>query len=100
MRARCVISIGRRSDCGGCGAPAELDVTHGPAHSVARRKPPRRRPLTVIMMSDMSGPRFGFWAPVYGSWGIQHDPDNPPDSSYARNRQLLREAEELGFDST
>lgn len=52
------------------------------------------------MISAVSGPRFGFWAPVYGSWGIQHDPENPPDSSYARNRQLLRDAEEFGFDST
>ena len=47
----------------------------------------------------MGGPRFGFWAPVYGAWGIQHDPENPPDSSYARNRALLRDAEEVGFDS-
>src|SRR5579872_4026609 len=47
----------------------------------------------------MSGPRFGFWAPVYGAWGVQHDPDNPPDSSYVRNRALILEAEEVGFDS-
>src|ERR1700733_7585277 len=52
------------------------------------------------MIAAVTAPRFGFWAPVYGSWGIQHDLDNPPDSSYARNRQLLRDAEGFGFDST
>lgn len=48
---------------------------------------------------SVTGPRFGFWAPVYGAWGIENDPENPPDSSYARNRDLVRAAEEVGFDS-
>jgi alkanesulfonate monooxygenase len=44
-------------------------------------------------------PRFGVWAPVYGTWGARTHPDDPLDASYARTRALLREAEQIGFDS-
>jgi alkanesulfonate monooxygenase len=44
-------------------------------------------------------PRFGVWAPVYGTWGTRTHPDDPLDASYARTRALLREAEQIGFDS-
>jgi alkanesulfonate monooxygenase len=44
-------------------------------------------------------PRFGVWAPVYGTWGARTHPDDPVDAGYARTRALLREAEQLGFDS-
>jgi len=44
-------------------------------------------------------PRFGVWAPVYGTWGARTHPDDPVDASYARTRALLREAEQIGFDS-
>ena len=47
----------------------------------------------------MSSPRFGVWAPVYGSWGSRHHPDDPPDAGYERTRELVRLAERLGFDS-
>jgi alkanesulfonate monooxygenase len=45
-------------------------------------------------------PRFGVWAPVSGTWASRHHPDDPPDASWARNRDLVVEAERLGFDST
>ncbi|WP_299559175.1 LLM class flavin-dependent oxidoreductase [uncultured Mycolicibacterium sp.] len=48
----------------------------------------------------MSGPRFGIWAPVYGNHGARHHPDDLPDASYRRNRDLLLRAEQLGFDAT
>jgi len=48
----------------------------------------------------MTQPRFGVWAPVYGTWGAKTHPDEPVDASYARTRDLLRQAEEVGFDST
>ncbi len=44
-------------------------------------------------------PRFGVWAPVYGSWGAQQHPDDPADASYARTRAYVREAERNGFES-
>ena len=31
-------------------------------------------------------PRFGVWAPVYGTWGAHTHPDDPADASYARTR--------------
>jgi alkanesulfonate monooxygenase len=43
--------------------------------------------------------RFGVWAPVYGSWGSAQHPEDPPDASYRRSRDLVVRAEELGFDS-
>ena len=45
------------------------------------------------------GPRFGIWAAVHGSRAAHHDPDEPDDASWARNRALVLEAETLGFDS-
>ena len=43
--------------------------------------------------------RFGVWAPVHGSRAARHDPDEPHDASWARNRTLVLEAERLGYDS-
>lgn len=48
----------------------------------------------------MSGPRFGVWAPVYGNHGARNHPDDLPDPSYRRNRDLLVRAEQAGFDAT
>ena len=45
-------------------------------------------------------PRFGVWAPVYGTWGSRTHPDEAPDASYRRTRDLLVRAEQLGFDAT
>lgn len=45
-------------------------------------------------------PRFGVWAPVYGTWGSRRHPDDPVDASYARTRDLIVRAERLGFEST
>lgn len=44
-------------------------------------------------------PRFGIWAAVHGSRAAHHDPDEPDDASWTRNRKLVLEAEALGFDS-
>ena len=46
------------------------------------------------------GPRFGVWALVHGSRGTFHDPEEPFDASWERNRRLVLEAEALGFEST
>lgn len=43
--------------------------------------------------------RFGVWAPVYGAWGSFQHPDDPPDASYRRSRDLVVRAEALGFDA-
>ena len=48
----------------------------------------------------MTAPRFGVWAPVYGNHGARHHPDDAPDASYRRTRDLLLRAERAGFDST
>lgn len=48
----------------------------------------------------MSGPRFGVWAPVYGNHGARDHPDDAPDASYRRTRDLIVVAEAAGFDST
>jgi alkanesulfonate monooxygenase len=45
-------------------------------------------------------PRFGIWALVHGSRAALQDPDEPFDASWERNRNLILEAEALGFDST
>ena len=45
-------------------------------------------------------PRFGVWAPVYGNHGARHHPQDPPDASYRRNRDLIVHAEQVGFDAT
>ena len=44
--------------------------------------------------------RFGVWALVHGSRAALQDPDEPYDASWKRNRELVLEAERLGFDST
>jgi alkanesulfonate monooxygenase len=44
--------------------------------------------------------RFGIWALVHGSRGAMQDPDEPYDASWERNRALVLEAEQLGYDST
>ncbi|KNY19415.1 LLM class flavin-dependent oxidoreductase [Methylobacterium sp. ARG-1] len=44
-------------------------------------------------------PRFGIWAAVHGSRAAHHDPEEPDDASWERNRALVLEAEALGFDS-
>ena len=44
--------------------------------------------------------RFGIWALVHGSRAALRDPDEPYDASWERNRELVLEAERLGFDST
>src|SRR5215210_5116459 len=44
--------------------------------------------------------RFGIWALVHGSRAALQDPDEPYDASWERNRDLILEAERLGFDST
>jgi alkanesulfonate monooxygenase len=48
----------------------------------------------------MSEIRFGVWANVYGSWAARHHPEDPVDASWERNRDLILEAERLGFEST
>ncbi len=50
-------------------------------------------------MTYETEPRFGVWAPVYGTWGAKTHPDEPVDASYRRTRDLLRRAEEIGFSS-
>lgn len=51
-------------------------------------------------MTASTRARFGIWAPVYGTWGARTHPDEIPDASYRRTRDLVVRAEELGFDST
>jgi alkanesulfonate monooxygenase len=48
----------------------------------------------------VTSPRFGVWAPVYGNHGARSHPDDAPDPSYRRTRDLLLRAERAGFDST
>ncbi|MCJ2121920.1 LLM class flavin-dependent oxidoreductase [Methylobacterium sp. J-077] len=47
----------------------------------------------------VDAPRFGIWAAVHGSRAAHHDPEEPDDASWDRNRALVLEAEALGFDS-
>src|ERR1700754_4365030 len=42
--------------------------------------------------------RFGIWALVHGSRAAYGDPDEPYDASWERNRELVLEAERLGFE--
>jgi alkanesulfonate monooxygenase len=44
--------------------------------------------------------RFGIWALVHGSRAARQDPEESFDASWERNRNLVLEAERLGFDST
>lgn len=48
----------------------------------------------------MTAPRFGVWAPVYGNHGARDHPDDAPDASYRRTRDLVLRAEQAGFDAT
>ncbi|MUM08951.1 alkanesulfonate monooxygenase [Mycobacterium sp. CBMA 213] len=52
------------------------------------------------MTATLTAPRFGVWAPVYGTWGARTHPTEAPDASYRRTRDVIVRAEELGFDST
>ncbi len=52
------------------------------------------------MTTDRQSIRFGVWALVHGSRAALQDPDEPYDASWQRNRDLVLEAEALGFDST
>lgn len=44
--------------------------------------------------------RLGIWALVHGNRAALHDPDEPYDASWERNRRLVLAAEALGFDCT
>ena len=44
--------------------------------------------------------RFGVWAPVHGPRAAHHDPAEPYDASWERNKALVLEAEALGYHST
>jgi alkanesulfonate monooxygenase len=44
--------------------------------------------------------RFGVWAPVHGPRAAFKDPEEPFDASWQHNRDVVLEAEKLGFDST
>ncbi len=45
----------------------------------------------------MIQPRFGLWAPVYGPWGARRHPGEPSQASYNFAREIVVEAERLGF---
>jgi alkanesulfonate monooxygenase len=45
----------------------------------------------------MIQPRFGLWAPVYGPWGAREHPGEPSQTSYSFSREIVVEAERLGF---
>jgi alkanesulfonate monooxygenase len=51
-------------------------------------------------MPSLNAPRFGVWAVVGGAWASRHHPEDPADASWRRNRDLILEAERLGYDST
>lgn len=42
--------------------------------------------------------RIGIWALVHGNRAALHDPEEPYDASWRRNRDLVLEAESLGYD--
>lgn len=44
--------------------------------------------------------RFGVWANIHGSWASFHHPEDPPNASWARNRDQILLAEQLGYEST
>ena len=44
--------------------------------------------------------RLGIWALVHGNRAALHDPEEPYDASWERNRRLILEAEQLGYDCT
>jgi alkanesulfonate monooxygenase len=45
-------------------------------------------------------PRFGIWALVSGATGSLFHPDEAPDATWERNKRLVLEAEQLGYDTT
>jgi alkanesulfonate monooxygenase len=45
----------------------------------------------------MTEPRFGIWVPVYGPWGARHHPEEPEQASYAHSREIVVDAERVGF---
>jgi alkanesulfonate monooxygenase len=44
--------------------------------------------------------RFGVWANTHGTWASHHHPRDRVDASWARNRDQILLAEELGYDAT
>lgn len=44
--------------------------------------------------------KFGVWAPVHGPRAALHDPAEPFDASWSHNKNVVLEAEALGYDST
>ena len=44
--------------------------------------------------------RFGVWAPVHGPRAAHHDTDEPYNASWEHNRDVVLQAEALGYDST
>src|SRR6476619_2355119 len=66
----------------------------------AVRPPCQRLGARTLPEHVVTAPRFGVWAPVYGNHGARHHPDDAPDSSYRRNRDLIVRAENLGYDAT
>ncbi|MDL9936864.1 LLM class flavin-dependent oxidoreductase [Gordonia sp. ABSL1-1] len=56
--------------------------------------------MTAETGRNTSGPRFGVWANVYGTWASAHHPEDPVDASWERNREQILLAERLGYDST
>ncbi|BCP54915.1 monooxygenase [Kaistia sp. 32K] len=50
-------------------------------------------------MSGQGRIRFGVWAPHHGYFGADSHPDDLPDASYRHNREVVVEAERLGFDA-
>jgi alkanesulfonate monooxygenase len=51
-------------------------------------------------MTQTFPPKFGVWAPVHGPRAAWQDLDEPFDASWEHNRDVVLEAEALGFDST
>jgi alkanesulfonate monooxygenase len=52
------------------------------------------------MTARPSRARFGVWAPHHGYFGADSHPDDRPDASYRHNREVIVEAERLGYDAT
>jgi alkanesulfonate monooxygenase len=48
----------------------------------------------------MTQARFGIWALVSGATGSLFHPEDPPDATWERNKNLILQAEALGYDST
>lgn len=59
-----------------------------------------RHPRHIMFSKNPPPIRFGVWALVHGSRAALQDPDEPFDASWDRNRDLILQAESLGFDST